>query len=237
MAGLTMLVWSLRSWPKAQYLARALGIPVDAWEFPFLLVPVGGPEVSVFEAMDRPNFGGLTERLKALTKPLAAAAYDDPWIKAELLADSKLAMAFHTGATVELVTELSRRDGYRVVTMAEALQARGDACAEDLHDEGLLDMHARWRRAWRVDGVKDEAILGETLKRGSWSTHLHSAAFFLASCPDWSPVAAHEQAADALAKLVLDDLEHPILARRLAKTSGFPPDVVERAQKQSALKR
>lgn len=43
-SGLTMLVFSLRTWPKAQYLARALDVPPEAWEFPFLIVPVGAPK-------------------------------------------------------------------------------------------------------------------------------------------------------------------------------------------------
>jgi hypothetical protein len=224
MSGLTMLVWSLRTWPKAQYLARALEIPAQAWEVPFLMVPVGGPEVSVFEAMERPNYGGLTERLKALTKPLAAAAYEDPWVKRSLLADSKLAVAFHTGASMALVAELSAKDGYRVMTMAEALAERGDdaeALGEGLEGEGLLDAHGRMREAWT--GLEDDEVVRRTLALPVWSGRHHSAAFWLASRrEDWGrlrELGASEEAMAALSALVHEDLEHPVIVERWDKAT------------------
>ncbi|HHH29589.1 MAG TPA: hypothetical protein ENK57_14755 [Polyangiaceae bacterium] len=92
-----------------------------------------------------------------MTKPLAAA-YDDPWVKAELLAESKLAVAFHTGTTISVVRELSSKDGYRVVSMAEATAERGQAggdLGEDLAGEGLLDHHGWLReRCWPNDGLR-----------------------------------------------------------------------------------
>ena len=222
-----MLVFSLRTWPKAQYLARALEIPPEAWEFPFLIVPVGGPEVSVFEAFERPNFGGLTERLKAMTKPLAAAAYADPWVKREVLADSKLAVAFHTGTTLEVVRELSARDGYEVMSMAEAIEARGDDVADlgdDLGGEGLLDRHGWLRDRWL--GVDDDEVLRRTLSLPTWSTRHHSAAFWLASRPaDWGRLAELGASAElmaALGGLVGEDLGHPVLATRWAQTVMAP---------------
>ena len=220
-------MFSLRTWPKAQYLAKALEIPPEAWEFPFLIVPVGGPEVSVFEAFERPNFGGLTERLKAMTKPLAAAAYEDPWVKRELLADSKLAVAFHSGTTVEVVRDLSARDGYRVMSMAEAMDDRGTGAAEvedDFEGEGLLDRHGWLRERWL--GVDDDEMLRRTLSLPAWSTRHHSAAFWLASRPgDWSRLAelgARPAVMSALGELVTEDLAHPVLAKRWAQTVIAP---------------
>jgi len=225
--GLTMLVWSLRTWPKAQYLARALSIPPEAWEFPFLIVPVGGPEVSVFEAFERPNFGGLTERLKALTKPLAAAAYEDPWVKRELLAESKLAVAFHSGTSVEVVRELSLADGYRVVSMAEALAERGQSAADvgdDFASEGLLDRQGWLREQWL--GCDDDEMLRRTLALPPWSSRHCSAAFWLASrVDDWArlrELGASDQAMGALGGLIEDDLAHPVLTRRWAQTVMAP---------------
>ena len=94
-----MLVWHLRSWPKAQYLAQALGIPPAAWEIPFLFASLGGPEISVFEAYDKPELGGLTARLKALTKPLSQVAHKDMWARDHLFTSDQLAVAFHPGTT------------------------------------------------------------------------------------------------------------------------------------------
>lgn len=225
MSGLTMLVWSLRTWPKAQYLARALEIPAQAWEFPFLMVPVGGPEVSVFEAMERPNFGGLTERLKALTKPLAAAAYEDPWVKRALLAESKLAVAFHTGASMDLVRELSAKDGYRVVSMAEAMAERGDeveALDDALEGEGLLDAHGRLRERWT--GLDDDEVVRRTLALPVWGRRHHSAAFWLASQrPFWErlrSLGASDEAMQALSALIREDLEHPVIVERWDRAMG-----------------
>ena len=216
-----MLVWTLRMWPKAQYLARAMGIPPDAWEIPYLFAPVGGPELSVFEAMDRPELGGLTQRLKALTKPLAAAAFEDPWVFGELLAGSKLAMAFHPGVDIEQVRTMSERDGYRVVGMAERL-AEKRAISADMTDEGLIDGHAELRAAWRNKGMDDDAMVDNTVRLPVWSTRYHSAAFYLTSRTDaWGRIAElcsgqqEPNAATAVAELVRSDIEHRTLLNRL----------------------
>lgn len=221
-----MLVWTLRSWPKAQYLARALGIPPEAWEIPFLFVAIGGPELSVFEAMEKPELGGLTARLKALTKPLAGAAYADAWVRRELLAGSKLAVAFHPGVTVEEVRVMSERDGYRVLDMAAALSTQGST---DWHEEGLRDTHASCRAAWRDDGADDDELLSRTLALDVWASHHHSAAHYLASRhADWARVASlalsagRAEALSALASLVLDAVQHPVLTKPFAALAREP---------------
>lgn len=225
-----MLLWTLRTWPKAQYLARALAIPAEAWEIPYLFVAIGGPELSVFEAMEKPELGGLTTRLKALTKPVAAAAYNDAWVREEVLAGSKLAVAFHPGVTAEQVREMSERDGYRVLDMAAAMTARGSIPhGDDWRDEGLSDAHATCRAAWREEGADDDELLARTLALDVWESHDHSAAHYLASRPaDWPRLATLALAKDrgaalrALASLVLDAVEHPVLIKPLAALAARP---------------
>jgi hypothetical protein len=222
---LVMLVWTLRTWPKAQYVARALSIPPDAWEIPFLFAPLGGPEISVFEAMEKPELGGLTQRLRGLTKPLAAAAYTDPWIKSTLLAESKLALAFHPGVDAEQVQQMSTRDGYRVVDMATAMSERGDQLgSESLADEGLADRHAQLRAKWKAEGADDDALLRRTLALPVWDTAYHSAAFYLLSrVADWPRIgelgSEHELAQRRLRELV-SDVAHPVLSNRLHTLSA-----------------
>ncbi len=243
-----MLVWTLRSWPKAQYLARALALPPEAWEIPFLFVKVGGPELSVFEARERPELGGVTGRLKALTKPLVAAAYGDPWARSEIFGEGQIAVAFHPGATLHEVRAMCTDDGYLVLGVDEALLRRGDApLAADLHDEGLVDGHARLRGGWRDAGADDTEVLRRTLALPVWHRRDHSAAFFLASQPDaWKRAAEHARELGddapilALAELVLTELAHPVLARRLyavAADIGLPPSVVTRAAQLARLRR
>lgn len=205
-----LIAWTLRTWPKAQYLARAMGIPPDAWEIPYLFVPIGGPELSVFEAMEKPELGGLTARLKALTKPLAAAAYTDPWIRSELIGESKLAVAFHPGVDLEQVRQMCTRDGYQVLDMASAIEARGEvALDERLEEEGLLDGHARLRAAW-----PEEDIVHNTIALPVWPARHHSAAFYLASRIDSWP-ALEGDVAQAIRSLVTTDLMHSALIKRL----------------------
>ncbi len=231
----TMLVWTLRTWPKAQYLARALEIPSDAWEIPYLFVPLGGPEVSVFEAMEKPELGMLTGRLRALTKPLAAAAYTDPWVKATLIGDSKLAVAFHPGVSAELVQEMSTRDGYRVVDMATAMSERTASskqqtagaeqpAEETLAREGLLDQHAEMRARWKAEGVDHDAMVARTLALPVWQTRHHSAAFYLASrLRDWPQsreLPWSSDAREALQALVRTDIAHPLVTEQLQSLSG-----------------
>ena len=245
-----MLLWTLRTWPKAQYLARALGIPPDGWEIPYMFVAVGGPELSVFEAMEKPELGGLTTRLKALTKPLAGAAYEDPWVRREIIGESKLAVAFHPGVTVEQVREMSERDGYRVWEMPDAMTARADAVVgDDFAAEGILDGHARLRR--RSDGEDSDAVWQRTLALPAWPARHHSAAFHLAAQRDqWGHVARMAIAAGtrdpftALAALILDDVQHAVLAKPLAMLASdpevaglFDDDVGERASQLVRLRR
>ncbi len=210
-----MLIFTLRTWPKAQHLARALGIPVDAWEIPFLFVAVGGPELSVFEAMEKPELGGLTARLKALTKPLAAAAHDDVWVREHVRGESKIAVAFHPGVNLDQLREMSSRDGYDVVDMATALAARrATDVADNLDDEGLLDGFGRLSKDW-----PDADRVARTLALPAWHHHHHSAAFFLLGAR-WDDIdfTQHAEARDALKALGADVL-HPVITRRLAKLS------------------
>jgi hypothetical protein len=217
-----LIVFSLRTWPKAQYLARALGIPTNAWDIPFLFAQLGGPELSVFEAMERPNLGGLTARLKALTKPLAAAAYTDPWVSSEVLGGGQVAVAFHPGVDSAQVREMSARDGYRVVDVADALTARRAELDETLANEGLLDGHAALRSRWLNDGMGD--VLERTVALPVWDRRHHSAAFYLASRPeDWPRLARIDGAGDAmraLRDLVAVDIAHPVLTGRLDVFEG-----------------
>ena len=207
----TLLLWNLRTWPKAQYLARALGIPAEAWEIPFLFAPLGGPELSIFEAMEKPELGGLTGRLKALTKPLAAAASTDPWVSHNI-AQSKLAVAFHPGVSMAQAREMTTQDGYRVVGISEALAERRTAEIDpSLSDEGLIDQHARLRRTWA--GADDETIIANTLLLPVWEHRHHSAAFFLcAQAKAWRNLAPSPR--DALEALITEDIAHPVLTKR-----------------------
>lgn len=214
-----LVAWTLRTWPKAQYLARALEIPPAAWEIPYLFTALGGPELSVFEAMEKPELGGLTARLKALTKPLAAAAYADPWIKSELLGNSKLALAFHPGVDLDQLGEMCDRDGYRVVDMATALAERGPQVDDALSDEGLVDGHAALRALWADSD--DDSVTARTLQLDVWSRHDHSAAFYLVSQRErWSAIREHTNAWRCVTELITTDIAHPALDRHLTQLTG-----------------
>lgn len=211
-----MLLWTLRSWPKAQPLARALQIPPEAWEIPFLFVAVGGPELSIFEARERPELGGLTARLKALTKPLAAAATSDPWVRDAIARGGRLAVAFQPGVDEDEVRRFSEGDGYRVWGIRAALEARGPFTPR-LVDEGLADACP-----WSTPAAIRQALASAEM----WQARHHSAAFRLVEdVAGWGAFLAEAtpEAADGLGGLVLDDLAHPVLAlplQRAAEEAG-----------------
>lgn len=227
-----MLVWTLHRWPKAQYLAQALSIPPQAWTIPSLFVPVGGPEISAFEAAERPDLGELGTRLKALAKLAAAAAHQDPWVK-EHLGEGILAGAFHPGVEMADLVAMCERDGYRVVHIDDALATPGEPTIDD---DGLHDAFGPMRAQWTADGLDEVAILERTLSLPVWNARHHGAAFFLLSRPeDWlvaARTAEREQQRDALAVLarLVVELAQPVLLKRLASVAKEVPGVLESNQ-------
>jgi hypothetical protein len=176
-----MLVCTIRSWPKAQYLALALGIPPAAWEIPFLFASLGGPEISVFEAYDKPELGGLTARLKALTRPFSEAVHRDKWARTTIFGTEQLAVAFHPGTDFDEVVKRGKEDGYRVYQMHEILKERtvpGSANPVG-RDEGLEDWQGYRLARWRLTGEDDRTIYQNTLAL-DWGDFT-SASFFLLS--------------------------------------------------------
>lgn len=222
-----MLVWTLHRWPKAQYLAQALTIPTPAWTVPSLFVPVGGPEISAFEAAERPDLGELGTRLKALAKMAAAAAHRDRWVK-QHLGEGILAGAFHPGVEMRDLVAMCERDGYRVVHIDDALAAPSEPSPED---DGLHDAFGPLRAKWTADGLDEETIIERTLALPLWKERHHSAAFFLLSRPeDWLVAArvahrgGHQDALAVLARLVIE-LAQPVLLKRLASVAKEVPEV------------
>lgn len=232
MSAPVMLVWTLNDWPKAQYLAHALTIPPQAWSVPSLFVAVGGPEISAFEAAERPDLGELGRGLNALAKLAAAAAHRDPWVKTNL-GEGILAGAFHPVLDMPGLVEMCERDGYRVVHIDEAMAARGEG---ELPDDGLHDAYAPLRLQWLQEGLGDEAILAKTLALPVWGERHHGAAFFLLSRPeDWVLVArmaqtgGHTAAVAALTELVIG-LAHPVLLKRLRAVAAEVPEAFDADQ-------
>jgi hypothetical protein len=215
-----MLLWSLRMWPKAQRLARALEIPPSAWDIPWFFVAVGGPELSVLEAFDRPNLGGLLSRFQALSAPLSAAAYDDPWVRDTLAPVGGLALVYHPGTDVKTVRSLSQKDGYSVHTMDAVLTPLGRRPDDS---DGLLDQQSERCRNWLKGGKQP---LDETLALPLWSKNHHAAAFYLLECANWSSLVLKLErrplVREALLALVLDELAHPHMVRRLLAAMATP---------------
>ena len=231
MTASAMLVWTLERWPKAQYLAQALSIPPQAWTIPSLFVPVGGPEISAFEAAERPDLGELGRGLTALAKLAAAAAHRDLWVK-EHLGEGILAGAFHPGLPMRALVEMCERDGYRVVHIDEAMARR----VESLVDDGLHDAHRSLRMKWMAEGRDDETILAKTLALPVWNERHHAAAFFLLSQPnDWPLVVRlardlnQTAALTVLAELVIE-LAQPALLKRLSAVAIEAPEAFDAAQ-------
>ncbi|MEM9693444.1 MAG: hypothetical protein AAGA56_12920 [Myxococcota bacterium] len=220
-----MLVWTLRRWPKAQYLALALGIPPAAWDIPFLFAALGGPEISVFEAYDKPELGGLTNRLKALTRPLSEAVHRDRWARENLFQTEQLAVAFHPGTDFDEVVKRGREDGYRVEAMDDLLDERTTPASSGAvgRHEGLEDWQSYRLARWRFSGLDDRAIYARTLAVEGWGEDFSSAGFFLLSrledlallieLGDAQPPshATRDWVVERLATLAFEQLAHPSL--------------------------
>ncbi|MCA9617723.1 MAG: HAD family hydrolase, partial [Myxococcales bacterium] len=208
-----MLLWTLRSWPKAQPLARALQIPPEAWEIPFLFVAVGGPELSIFEARERPELGGLTARLKALTKPLAAAATSDPWVRDAIARGGRLAVAFQPGVDEDEVRRFSEGDGYRVWGIRAALEARGPFTPR-LVDEGLADACP-----WSTPAAIRQALASAEM----WQARHHSAAFRLVEdVAGWGAFLAEATPEDKMALITREQAGGNLVAMTGDGTNDAP---------------